>query len=57
MNPLAVFRRAWAYSQRRPVEAIVYAGAVLVAAYFARLLLAVLALALMIGALQKLLRE
>lgn len=48
---------AWQYSQQKPLEAFLYAGAFLVAAFFARLVLAFLALVLMGGALYRLIRR
>ncbi|PSN10655.1 hypothetical protein C7271_25695 [filamentous cyanobacterium CCP5] len=51
---LAIPQNAWRYSQQRPLEAFVYAALFLAAAYFARLVLALLALVLMGGALYRL---
>lgn len=48
---------AWRYSQQKPLEAFLYAGAFLVAAYFARVVLAFLALVMMGGALYRLIRR
>ncbi|MEM8806840.1 MAG: hypothetical protein AAGF01_12505 [Cyanobacteria bacterium P01_G01_bin.38] len=50
-------RNAWRYSRHRPLEAFCYAGAVLLAAWLARLFLSIVALTLMVGALHSLINQ
>ena len=47
-------RNAWRYSCHYPLKAFCYAGAVLLAAWLARLFLSIVALTLMFGALHTL---